>query len=497
MIDQHASHQARRHGEEVGAVRPGDVHVDQPHVRLVDQRRPLERVVRSLRSQVALCQNALLVVDQWHQAVEGLLAAAPPLEQELRHRLFRGVVHRSPRSPATHGRGCRSILPQTGLPRMFPGIVAAMDRTTASGDRLCVRYTLACGDGESADEKVAGIALEQTVELPRGCVSEEIAERVVGRVESLEPIDDRRFSAAVSYDPATVAGEIPQLFNLLFGNISLQSGILIESIEWPESLLGRFAGPNHGIEGLRRACGVASPRPLLCAALKPMGLPARQLAAICFDLAAGGVDVIKDDHGLTDQVTAPFLERLGRCAEAVATANARTGRSALYFPNVTGRVDAIEACLEAARAAGCKGVLIAPLLVGPDTVRWIAERFAPVILAHPALAGSLMREDHGLAPRVLLGQLFRLLGSDGVIYPNAGGRFPFTERTCLSINAALREPLGSIAPAFPVPGGGIDVRRAGHWVERYGADTVLLIGGSLYAQPDLVAACREIASRLN
>ena len=51
-------------------------------------------------------------------------------------------------------------------------------------------------------------------------------------------------------------------------------------------------------------------------------------------------------------------------------------------------------------------------------------------------------------------------------------------------------------PAFPVPGGGIDVDRIPHWVRAYGADTVFLVGGSLYARPDLAGATRKLADEL-
>src|SRR5207253_5820723 len=48
-----------------------------------------------------------------------------------------------------------------------------------------------------------------------------------------------------------------------------------------------------------------------------------------------GIDLIKDDHSLADQTTAPFRERVERCQEAVARANDEAGGNALYFPNVT------------------------------------------------------------------------------------------------------------------------------------------------------------------
>jgi len=83
-----------------------------------------------------------------------------------------------------------------------------------------------------------------------------------------------------------------------------------------------------------------------------------------------------------------------------------------------------------------------------------------------------------------------------VIYPNAGGRFPFTEAMCRGINAALTGTLGTMRPAFPVPGGGIDVRRVPHWIERYGRDVIFLIGGSLYARPDLARAGAELVEAI-
>jgi len=338
-----------------------------------------------------------------------------------------------------------------------------------SGQRLRVTYDLTCSPGEDAEEKARRITFEQTVELPDHLVSAELAERMVGRVERVEAPDQGRARAVVSYPVAAVGSEFPQMFNLLFGNISLQRGIRVSAVDWPATWLANQPGPRFGIDGLRRLCGCARRRPLLCAALKPMGLSASELARICGEFASGGVDLVKDDHGLADQPAAPFRERLQRCQEAVERVNRNHGGSTLYAPNLTGPADRIAERAEQALDAGCRAALISPLLVGPDTVRSLAERSGLALLAHPALSGAYFQKDHGIAPEVLLGQLFRIVGSDAVIYPNAGGRFPFTEAMCRGINAALTGTLGTMRPAFPVPGGGIDVRRVPHWIERYGS----------------------------
>jgi len=363
--------------------------------------------------------------------------------------------------------------------------------------RFRISYVLTCGAGEEATAKARGIAYEQTVELPEACVPAELRERIVGRVESVAPLGGDRARAVISYPVEAVGPEIPQALNLLFGNVSLQRGILIEDVQWPETWLGRFAGPRFGIEGVRALCGVTRRRPLLCAALKPVGLSPAGLARLCAAFAAGGVDIIKDDHGLADQPAAPYRLRLEMCREAVARANARSGGSTLYVPNVTGPAAELEERVELARRAGCRMVLLSPLLVGPDTARRVASESGLGMLAHPALGGAFFGADHGIAPEILLGDLFRILGSDGVIYPNPGGRFPLGERACAAIHARLRRPLGALRPAFPVPGGGIDARKVPDWIERFGADTIFLIGGSLYAQADLTRASAALVEAIH
>ena len=42
-------------------------------------------------------------------------------------------------------------------------------------------------------------------------------------------------------------------------------------------------------------------RPMIQAVIKPMGTPNEELARMCAAYTRGGVDVIKDDHGITNQ----------------------------------------------------------------------------------------------------------------------------------------------------------------------------------------------------
>lgn len=382
------------------------------------------------------------------------------------------------------------------------GADCALSGAAASGlradGRLGVRYALSLGRGEDAHTKAVLIGLEQSVELPRELVAPDLAERMAGRVERVEYASPRQARVELSFSLAAIGTDLLQCVNVLYGNVSLKPGIRIVDIDWPVELAAHWGGPAYGVAGLRTLAGVPR-RALLCTALKPMGLSATELARRCEAFARGGIDIIKDDHGLADQPSAPFAERLARCQEAVTRANAATGGSSLYFPNVTGSLARLSQRLAAARAAGCRGVLVSPWLLGLDALQLIRDQSRLAMLAHPALAGSLFGRRAGMAPELVLGDLFRMAGADAVIYPNSGGRFDFSVATCRRINDRLRRPLGTLRPSLPAPAGGMDVARAGDWVRRYGPDTLLLIGGSLYAQGDLqrgAAALRDIVEGL-
>lgn len=356
-------------------------------------------------------------------------------------------------------------------------------------DRLVVSYVARCGPNEDPGSVAQGIASEQTVELPLEAVPEHLRSLVVGRVETASRVAGDLCSLRISYSADLLAGDLTQALNLLFGNISMQSDIRVESVGWPAALLDGLPGPGFGPAGLRSLCGAPDDRPLSCAALKPVGSTATELAhkAGCF--ARGGVDIVKDDHSLADQATAPFRERVDRCLQAVA------GRAA-YFPNVTAPAGVLEERVALARSAGCAGVLVSPMVVGLDTVRRLTVETGVAILGHPALAGGFLGARHGIAHEVLLGELFRMAGCDGVIFPNVGGRFRFTGEECDAIREALGSPLGRLGPSIPVPAGGLDLASIPDWVHRFGPDTMFLVGGSLYAHDDLEAAARSFAEAL-
>ncbi|MCK6626054.1 MAG: RuBisCO large subunit C-terminal-like domain-containing protein [Anaerolineae bacterium] len=366
---------------------------------------------------------------------------------------------------------------------------------TLSGDRFTVIYRLAGADEAEARAKIKGICLEQTVELPEELLpDDDIRAEVVGRLEWLHQADANIFEAAISYAVETTGFELPQLLNVMFGNTSMQPHIRVERLELPERLLQTFKGPRFGQSGLR-ALLQAYGRPLLCTALKPLGLPAKNLADLAGQFALGGIDLIKDDHGLANQPFHPFHERVRRCAEAVNAANQKTGYRCLYAPNITAPAQQIVERAYLAKEAGAGGLMIIPGLVGLDSLRLLAEDdgLGLPVISHPAYWGSYVTHpQQGVAHRLTYGLLPRLAGADATIFVNYGGRFSFTSADCRGIVAGASEPLGRLKPIFPIPGGGMTLARLPEMVQFYGPEVILLIAGGLYAHgPNLLESCRQ------
>lgn len=362
-----------------------------------------------------------------------------------------------------------------------------------SGERFQVRYRLT-DDEREARARAEDICIEQTIEFPAALVAGgDIRDRIFGRIEALEPAGPDAHIATISYAVETSGFELPQLLNVVFGNTSIKPGVRVEHLALSPRLLVAFRGPRFGAAGIRRLVG-APKRPLLATALKPMGLPAATLADIAYRFALGGMDIIKDDHGLANQSFTPFRERVERCAAAVARANRETGGHCLYLPNITGPFEAIMENARFAKQAGAGGFLVSPGLVGLDSMRRLADddSLALPIMSHPALQGSFVTsDDSGMAHEVIFGQIARLAGADASIFPNYGGRFAFSREQCRAIAKACAEPMGDLPPILPAPGGGMDLARIPDMLDTYGRDVIFLIGGALHQGGDIVANTRR------
>jgi ribulose-bisphosphate carboxylase large chain len=352
-------------------------------------------------------------------------------------------------------------------------------------------YHVRC-DAGSIEERARAIAIEQSVEMPVAAIADAfVRAQIVGRVTAIAEKSRGLFEVRIALAGETMGHDPGQLINMLFGNTSLHPDIALHDVELPGELVKAFAGPRHGLHALRRRVG-APARALTCSALKPQGLSADKLAALAARFAQGGIDYIKDDHGLADQAYSPFAARVEAIAAAVRDLGQPAARATRYVPSLSGDLDAMRAQIAVARGAGIDTVMVAPMIAGlANFHRLVREHPDLAFFAHPTMAGA------AIAPPLLFGKLFRMLGADAVIFPNHGGRFGYSPETCRRLAATALQDWHGLHPTAPVPAGGMTRDRVPEMLDFYGVDIMLLIGGALLeAGAQLVEATAAFVSEV-
>ncbi len=331
-------------------------------------------------------------------------------------------------------------------------------------ERFAVTYHVR-SDAASIEARAQGIAVEQSVEMPLAGIDEPaVLSDIVGRVECIDDLGLGTFAVRIDLALATVGDDPGQFLNMLFGNTSLHDDVILRDVDLPDKFQPRVGGTPE----LRRRLGVAR-RAFTGSALKPQGLSPERLAALAERFAQGGLDFIKDDHGLADQAYSPFAVRVPLIAKAV-------GQRSRYIPSLTGDLEQMRARVGIALDCGLDCMMVAPMIAGFSAVWALTRAFPEVIFfAHPSMGGAAR-----IAPELLIGKLFPALGCGAVIFPTYGGRFGYSPATCrdLAINAR---------PALAVPAGGITLNRVPELLDFYGPDTMLLIGGNLLLARDRIA----------
>lgn len=256
--------------------------------------------------------------------------------------------------------------------------------------RFSVFYSIS-GSVAEVKKRAFNICVEQTIEFPFYLVKDKyIKNEIVGKIKSIKPISKNHYLAEITYCEDSAGSELTQLLNVAFGNTSIIPGIRVESIKLSPGLSKNHKGPRFGVNGIRKILKAYN-RPLICSAIKPMGLSSRELANLAYKFALGGVDFIKDDHGLANQPFSPFKQRVNLVAVAVKKANKITGKTCLYAPNITADGDnEILKRAKFAKKSGAGALVISPGLAGFHAVKKISadNSINMPILFHPALLGS-------------------------------------------------------------------------------------------------------------
>jgi len=327
----------------------------------------------------------------------------------------------------------------------------------------------------------------------------EVKERSMGRVLGVYEMPDwereipaeaaageRNLIILAAFPVININGQFPEMLTVLYGNISMIGKLKLLDVFLPPSLLGAFKGPKFGVEGVRKLLGVGE-RPVLCAMYKPcVGALPEALGKMAYELALGGIDVIKDDELLADPDFCRMDARIEVSEKAIERARKETGRKVLYTVNVTDRPDVMFEKARKAVKLGASALMVNVYSVGYGAMQAIAEDPAITVpvLGHPSFAGTFFESpEYGLTSNLVLGKFARLSGVDMIIYPSPYGKVPLMRERAIRVAQELTGPMGHLKRVFPGPAAGMHPGTVAISMRDFGRDLIIGAGGGIHGHP--------------
>lgn len=262
------------------------------------------------------------------------------------------------------------------------------------------------------------------------------------------------------------------------------SHVKLIDIEFPAAYLREFSGPQFGMAGLRARLRIDG-RPFFLGVVKPnLGLPVTAFAELAAQAWAGGLDIAKDDEMQADMVDSPLVARVAALAEARVRVEAQDGVPKAFIANITDDADRILTQVGAVTRAGADMVMLNPAWTGLGALAALRRVSELPILGHFAGVAAFTRDPQFGISAALFTKLMRIAGADLIVLPGAGARMHTTEAEMQAGVAACLAPLGSIAPALPIPGGSDWAGTLPSLYERLGhTDFGFIAGRGIFGHP--------------
>lgn len=343
-------------------------------------------------------------------------------------------------------------------------------------------------------KKAEALAVGQTVGTwtPIPGITEAMREKYMGKVLNiyeLPPIelttqvkgDKQMFLIQVAYPAANFGRDFPLMITSLLGNdASTSAQVKLLDIEFPETFLSNFHGPRFGSEGLRERLHVYD-RPFLLNMIKPCtGITPSEGANIFYQVALGGVDIIKDDELLGNPDYSLAEKRVLEYKKAAQRAFEETGHRVHYFVNISRGVNEILDGIRKVEEAGADGIMVNFAVLGYSCLKYIAEHTVLPILAHSAGVGMFTEGSaNGMVTPLAVGKLTRIAGADIVMINTPYGGYPLRKQKYLQTLQQLTLPLKHIKASLPSLGGGVHPGIVEKYIHEAGKDIVLAAGGAI------------------
>jgi len=298
-------------------------------------------------------------------------------------------------------------------------------------------------------------------------------------------------------------GSMPQLYSSVVGNIfgmKAIEGLRLLDINFPDIYIKSFKGPQFGMDGIRKHMNIYK-RPFTATVPKPkVGMTSEEHAKVGLEAWTGGVDFLKDDENLTDQVFNRFEKRVKLCAKVRDKAEKITGEKKDYFINCTAETNEMIRRAKFARNYGFKYVMIDMLTAGwssLQTLRDYCKDSKQAIHAHRAMHATFTRNPlHGVS-MLVVAKCARLVGVDNIHIGTVVGKLVSPKSEVMTLdhemedktiaedirNGVLNEDWLGIKKVIPVSSGGLHPGLVPYVLDLLGKDCCLQLGGGIHGHP--------------
>ncbi len=303
-----------------------------------------------------------------------------------------------------------------------------------------------------------------------------------------------RAKVVLSFPFVNVGTNLPVLMTTVSGNLfelSPFSGLKLLDFEVPAAYKDAYLGPQFGVEGTRKLCGVHD-GPMIGTIVKPsVGLTPQQTGQLAAQLAEAGLDFIKDDELMADSPHSPLQERVKHVMAAVNAHAERTGKKVMAAFNISGDLDHMLRAHDYIDKQGGTCVMVNMIQVGLPAVVELRKHAELPIHGHRNGWGMFNRHPLLGMEYPAFQKFFRVAGVDHLHVNGLRNKFCETDVSVIDGARACLTPLWEDTPhtALPVFSSG---QWAGQAADTYAAlqttDLMYLAGGGIMAHPDGPAA---------
>ncbi len=336
----------------------------------------------------------------------------------------------------------------------------------------------------------------------------ELKERFAARVESVEVVNlvhqpsipsDKNTSpeyhqafVKISWSVENFGYNLPVLISTLQGNLyELRqfTGLKLMDIDFPDSYVKHFRGPQFGVQGCRKLTGVEN-RPLIGTIIKPsIGLSPGETANIVQTLGTAGIDFIKDDELLSSSANSLFEDRVKTVMTMINRLADKTGKKIMYAFNLSGEIDEMVRRYDTIVKAGGTCAMISLNSVGLSGAKKICDLGELAIHGHRNGWGMLTRHPLLGIEFTAYQKLWRLSGVDQLHVNGIQNKFWESDDSVVkSIEACLIPMAGGYSILPVVSSGQWGGQAFETWKRTRTIDLLYMAGGGIMAHPMGAAA---------